>query len=479
MFPTGSFFKLACTFSLGLATLTPVPAAWAVYQTPNRGEQRSTPPVLPPPPTDDGEADLATPALPQTLTRDTLENGVTVLKQHIDGTDAAAAVVMLHVGSMHDPVEAPGMSRLLDHLLISAPSEGVGFRTTDDLDEKYRLGWNIRSQPWSTTYGIVVKRDELADELGAVARRLRTLAVGPESLSRALTGVEKDMAIMFDERPLLKPMSWLVAKAFRHDSGAARGIDVQRMGRLRPERVQQEWNSRIVGGNVTIVLVGNVDGLDVDTAVKTAFGDFQKGNAPDWKITFTPVGAVTRDVLDSHDLPSGEHHGTAAFFAPDITHADHPAFSVVAHSFMLDAAKQPGSQARLDFQYDALLDARAAYLTPHSWRFPKGYRQALGYWDAKIKNAKFSRTDPKRYMTASGWQLGDALPGEVVEELQRNSALLYTIAFATGWRNLHGDDAFWQGYRDHLQRLDAREMSAVRDRYFADSNRAIFILNGE
>ncbi len=444
------------------------------------GQDPQTPPTLPDPPP--AEPKEQAPDAPQVVHQRTLPNGVRVLTQPIDGATHAAILVSFAVGSAHDPVDAPGLARLLDRLMITCADETESTRTTAQLDERYPEGWNIRSLDVLSVCGLIVPADGTGEEVERLARRLATLRIDDVALAREVKAIESEMSALFEERPLLKPMSWLVAKAFRHDSGAPRGIDPVRLARLSPDRVQREWQQRIIGGNVTVVLAGDVSRIGLDATVDRAFGALPSGERPDFPITVHPVGAVTRDIMDSSDLPSRRHHGTAAFFAPPVTHPDHPAFLVLGTTLTHYAATLPGAESRLDFQYNMLLDPRAAYLTPHMWRFTRdgGPAAALGWWDAHIKKSrKFTQADARRTLGALDWQLGAPLRGGVIDELARRPALLYTIAFATAYRFHYGDEAFWQNYRQKLERMEVRDLNAARDRYFADDNRAIFILKGD
>lgn len=463
-----------------VATLAPI-AAMLLSTAAARPLQDNAPPILPDPPAATEPTDQ-TPAAPQVVYSRTLPNGVRVLTQPIDGTHHAAMLVVLGTGSSHDPSDAPGLSRLFSRLLTTCSAEEEDGRSAADLDERYPHGWNIRSFDAMSVYGLVVPSDRVSEEIERLARRLRTIRIDSSAITRESLTLEDEMRSLFDERPLIKPMSWLVAKAFRHDSGAPRGIDPVRLARLAPDRVQREWQQRLVGGNVTVVLAGDVSRIGLDATVDRAFGALPSGERPNFPITVRPVGAVTRDIMDSSDLPSKRHHGTAAFFAPPVTHVDHPAFLVLATTLTHYAATLPGAESRLDFQYNMLLDPRAAYLTPHMWRFTKegGPAAALGWWDAHIKKSrKFTQADARRTLGALDWQLGAPLRGGVIDELGKRPALLYTIAFATGYRFHYGDEAFWQGYRDRLQRLTQADLAAARDKYFADDNRAIFILKGD
>lgn len=436
------------------------------------------PPTGEAPPADSAE-ETKTPPAPQIVYERLLPNGVRVLVQPIEGVSHAAIIAVLEVGSSNDPSDSPGLSRLFDRLLMTCPSQDIPSRSVKDLDEKYPDGWNIRSYDTMSVYGVVVPSENLGDEVEQLAKRLSTLQVSPADISRETASIEEEMKTLFDDRPMIKPMSWLVAKAFRHDVDLPRGVDPARLARLNPDRLLLEWQKRIVGGDVTLILVGDVSRIGLDAIADKAFGALASGQRPDFPLTVHPVGQVTRDIMQSGGLPGNLHHGTAAFYAPPVTSPDHPAFLVITNALMREAAGMPGAAARLEIQYDMLLDPRAVYLTPQAWRYPKGPAQALGYWDAKIKNRKYTHADALRTLGSLDWQLGAPLRGGVVDQLDHQPGLLYTIGYATAFRAAYGDTAFWDNYRQQLQRMDAKTLDAVRQKYFTDTNRAIFILKGD
>lgn len=424
-------------------------------------------------------ADTKTPPAPQIVQERRLPNGVRVLVQSIEGVSHAAIIAVLEVGSSNDPSDSPGMSRVFDRLLMTCPSQDAPVRRVKELDEKYPDGWNIRSYDAMSVYGVVVPSEIVGDQVEQLAKRLRTLQISAADISRETTSIEEEMKALFDDRPMIKPMSWLVAKAFRHDVDLPRGIDPARLARLNPDRLMLEWQKRIVGGDVTLILVGDVSRIGLDAITDKAFGTLASGARPDFPVTVHPVGQVTRDIMQSSDLPGSQHHGTAVFYAPPVTSPDHPAFLVITNALMRDAAGMPGAAARLEIQYDMLLDPRGVYLTPQAWRYPKGPSQALGYWDAKISKRKYTHADALRTLGSLDWQLGAPLRGGVVDQLATQPGLLYTIGYATAYRAAYGDTAFWDNYRQQLERMDTKNLDAVRQKYFADTNRAIFILKGD
>ena len=476
------FRRVFIAIALIAPCLTAFPAASAL------GGAQPPPPADAGQPADEngvqaGEDAVATPeraAVPQEVVRRTLPNGVAAMVQPLPGVELAAVLVLFRVGANRDPANA-GMARLLDRLLMTAPAEDAHEgRTVESLNSMYPDGWNAQTFPDHSVYGFVIPTKRLDDEVQRLAARLRSLRIDEGAIARELDAMEAELAERFEKRDHLVPMAWLMAKSFRHDSDPPRGIDVDDLRRLDARRVQKEWDHRVAGANVAVVIVGPVEAEPTLSSIESAFAALSGERPDERRITVRPVGGgVGREIVGVEYLPGGKSHGVMTYFAPAITDADHPAFLTIARAMTREATELPGSEARLEFQYDMLLDPRAAYVAPHVWRYPRGIQQGLGYWDAKLTNHKFSRGDVKRALGALDWQLGAPLQGALVDGIVKTPGLLYTIAYATAFRSHHGDDAFWADYRDRLSRLDAKELDAARDKYFVKSNMAVFILQAK
>ncbi|MFG0329089.1 MAG: hypothetical protein ACF8PN_04250 [Phycisphaerales bacterium] len=406
-----------------------------------------------------------------------LENGLTLLLQDTPNTSHSAIVVMLASGEHHDPSDAPGLARMLARLALTSAAPGAEPATPESLDDRYDDGWSARAYPEHIVFGWVVPHEEAPERLQELGARLSALEITEGDLSEEVERLSREQSVEFESGRPEAPINWLVAKTFRHASGDARGLDPERLRRLGLERVQREWRRRAAPSDVTVLLCGRVDGL-TETAATTlgAIEGDDTGASTPMRVHVQPAGPVAREVIVPR-LPLRKPHAAVAFYAPEIDAPDHPAFLAVSYEFTRQARRLPGVEARLPFQYSLLLDPRAAYLTPHPWRFPKGPDQALGYWVKKIENKRFNRTDVKRAYRALAWQLGDDLPGSIIARLDEQPEVLFTIGYASAFRHARGGPDFWDAYRRRFKGLDGVALEAVRDRhFFSDGTWALFVL---
>ncbi len=420
---------------------------------------------------------------PQRIITRTLSNGLTVKKQAIPGVDEVVILIEINAGDDHDPADGPGLSQLLIDLAAfgALDNDESSLLTPGLLDKKYPLGWVAHSHPEFAVLAFVVPAAHLDEQLTVVAERITKVKFTEEAVADAIGRMRADIDRRFRKEVQLIPMSWVTAKAFRHVSHPHYGISPDKLAKLSLERLRKEWLVRTDPRNITLFLCGNLgeDESGLDDVVNTNFSIIKQneGNRVEFARTVhREEGSDRRRRIIVDKLPGDKESVVVAFYAPGMTDADHPAFLAVADDFMKTARKMPGSQARIPFQYSLLLDDRAAYLTPHIWRFPKGAGQALGFWTIKILNRKFSNTDGASTLRRLAWQLGSPLSPSLLQAINKQPALLYTIAYASALRERIGDSDFWESYRNKLKGLRKDDLAAARDEYFTDDNEAIFVL---
>ena len=419
----------------------------------------------------------------QVVITKTLANGVTVKKQSIPGVHETAVLVQFNWGDRYDPADGAGLSQLLIDMVAMAPldNDESSILTPELLDKKYPLGWVARSHPEHSVLAYVVPFDHLEEQLTATVNRITHAQFTSELIDQGIERMRGDIDRRFRKEVQLTPMSWIEAKAFRHVSHPHYGISPDKLAKLSGDRLRKEWAVRSDPRSITVFLVGNLGGDEsvLDEMIDQSFATIEKPSdaVSDLRVTVhAEKGQDRRRRIIVDRVPGDRENVVVAFYSPSLLSPDHPAFLAVAEDFMKSALKMPGAQARVPFQYSLLLDSRAAYLTPHVWRFPKGAGQALGYWTVKIRNRKFSNTDGRLTLRRLGWQLGAPLSGSFVEAVNAQPALLYTIAYATAVREDAGDTELWESYRNKLKMLKKDDLAAARDEYFTDKNEAIFVL---
>lgn len=414
----------------------------------------------------------------QAVQRTVLENRATVLVQQIPAQRFVSMLVVLKTGEDHDPGREPGLTRMLIRLADTCATGTEPAMTYDEFDRRYPAGWGIQPHHDHTVLGITVPTELAGSHFPSYLDRLRTLKITQTDIERVSADLEAEVKNRFEDSPLAVPSSWLVGKTFRHSSGEARGCNPEWLKKMSPREVTEAWQARITPSNVMVVMCGDAVEDDTVSAVQDSLLRFDGSSwpAPPTEVTVKPVGAVQRDVVVEH-LPGGKDHLGVAFYAPPVTDPDHPAFLAVARNYVRRAAQYPEAQGRLAFQYDLLVDPRAAYLTPHAIGFPEGPQQALDLWIKRFENPEGESGYARHAFSTISYQVGHDLSPDFVKALRARPDVLYTVAYATAFRELHGDDSFWSRYRDRLLSLKKKDIEDAKTKYFLnEQNRAVFVL---
>jgi len=421
----------------------------------------------------------------QVVSSERLPNGVMFMTQSIPGVAHTATLLVLRTGTDHDPADGPGLACLLDELFFGLPA-GTGESAQSGMSRSamrraYGAGFMAQAHHDHAVYGVVTPAAEADSAAAMLATRAAALRFEAEGIDAAEKSLRERMRDAFEENASQMLLNWATSLTFRNGSEAPGGVDVDALSGLTAERLSEEWNRRVTGSNVSVLVCGSLEHFDVERA-REAWGALKgEGHAPA-EVSVKSVGVSAKEISVPR-LPGGKEHAVAAYFAPAVSGADHPAFVAVAHQLMVEARRAAaggGGEGKaslpLAFQYSMLADDRAAYLTPLVGQFPKGASQAMGYWVDTIQKLKFQKSDGKRAMRAYDWQFGAPLSGDLVAGMRENPNLIFTIAYASAYRAVKGDEAFWAGYRESLGALTVSDLQAARDRYFSQRNWAFFLL---
>ncbi|NOG55587.1 MAG: insulinase family protein [Planctomycetes bacterium] len=427
------------------------------------------------------EIDYPTEPVQQTVQRTVLKNQTILVTQEIPSQRFVSMLVVLKTGENHDPRREVGLTRMLVRLADTCATESEPAVSYDEFDRRFPAGWGMQPHPDHTVLGITVPSEQAETRFPAYIDRLRTLKITQPDIDRVCADLAAEVKSRFEDKPLIVPSSWLVGKTFRHSSGDARGCNPDWLKRMSPAEVTQAWQSRLHPSNIMVVVCGAAVEPDVISSVTVSLEQIGGNNWPEppTREYVKPVGAVKRDVVVEH-LPGNKDHLTVAYYAPPVTDDDHPAFLAIAKNYVRRASKYPEAQGRLAFQYDLLVDPRAAYLTPHAIGFPEGPQQAFDLWTKRFENPEGQSTYSRYAFSTISYQLGYDFSPDFIKAMRGRPDVLYTVAYAAAFRELHGDESFWAQYRDRLMSLKKKDIEDAKTKYFLDNeNRAVFVLKAK
>jgi len=418
-----------------------------------------------------------------------LEGGGEIIFQTMPGLERVVLLAVTPVGDMHDPREAPGLSRLLSELALAAPVASDADlpedrRTLRDprvIRRDYRGGAISRTLPDHALFGWSVAPEDAELHARELVLRLTDLAIDAESIDAAHGRVKEWVGERFRERLPTVPRAWVEGFAFPHPSGDDRGCDPIMLRALTTEEVAESWAERWHPARSRIVVLGGEEMEDlrpsIERIIRTAVeqADPPPGDGR-WPVTREARGAAGVRVVVPALPGRDDDHITAAYFAPPLDDPAHPAFVVIAMTLVRGGLSMPGAEARPPFDYDLLADHRAAYATPFPFRYPEGPGQALGFWDMRIRNMRFSRSRVNTVRRMLGWQIGDPVPADLLASANVKSDLALALAHGVAFRSLHGGDEFWQTYRERMETLDRETLESARADHFQVEEAAVFLL---
>jgi predicted Zn-dependent peptidase len=380
----------------------------------------------------------------------TLRSGVPVLLRRRPGADVAAVSVWVPLGSRHET--APGVTHLLEHVLMQATPPGSRLRVIDELEtlgaeanaltarDHLALHARVPTGEALTALGVLaagITNTDLPDELVEAERRvvdeeLRLAATDPSDIVHDVF-----FATAFAEQRMGRPVG-----------GTPAGIAALTTADL------VEWSQRNVrAGTVAVVVSGDVE---PQTLVAVLEGG--------------PLGDLTAGTPETDDQPRPTY-GRADL----ALNSDTAAVIVGGHGFALGDPLLPAAEVLIEL----LAGANAAVLheeirsrrglTYDLWGAATGYRDA-GVWRIGMSTAPENRDT---VVDLAGELITDALASGFAAERvavarRRVAALLWLDAESSleevlrlGQHRLIGLDPDWtlRSHAEALLRVDAGEVA--------------------
>ena len=261
-----------------------------------------------------------TPAAPRPWSFPSFERreiaGGRVIACHLPGKPLAVASLVLPAGATSEPAGKEGVALLL----ARAMSEGT---TTRDAyafavaGERLGASWRADTDWDSFRCGFEAPADQLLAATELLAEAVRQPALEEETLERVRDERLDELALDLSQPGPRASMAFANA-VFTADSRYSRldGGDIDSVSALTADDVRAFHAERIGPGVATLILVGDLDGTDVDVAGRLVFEGWDNDVKPAGPATITTTGGSRRVVLvdrpgsvqsmvySGHDAPS-------------------------------------------------------------------------------------------------------------------------------------------------------------------------------
>jgi len=242
-----------------------------------------------------------TPAAPRPWSFPSFERreiaGGRVIACHLPGKPLAVASLVLPAGATSEPTGKEGVALLL----ARAMSEGT---TTRDAyafavaGERLGASWRADTDWDSFRCGFEAPADQLLAATELLAEAVRQPALEEETLDRVRDERLDELALDLSQPGPRASMAFANA-VFTADSRYSRldGGDIDSLSALTADDVRAFHAERIGPGVATLILVGDLDGTDVDAAGRLVFEGWDNDVKPAGPATITTTGGSRRVVL--------------------------------------------------------------------------------------------------------------------------------------------------------------------------------------
>jgi hypothetical protein len=398
-----------------------------------------------------------------------LANGLEVRTRHVPGAGGVLVTIAYRAGSLYDPAGREGLAEVLAELQFTCAAGPAPARSRAAMDSLRSLGWGARVSPRMAVFTEVAAPGALAGLLGESAARMRGVTVTPASLAAAIASVRRDAG----ERALGRPDLGLYARVRDIATGTSdEAVITRAMGRALDAITVPEATALLreacVPANASLVLVGNLAGVDVHQLVEDAFGGIPAGTA-----RLAPAEPVLVAGSRAAAWPGLEHAlGSVGIFAPALDDSIHPAFllaSVFVGGYMREYAGPPKPPLSSRFQYSLFEEPDLVRVYPDVGPAETD-PAALG----RTMNDVFEQLGAQVIMSDAvdvvrhrvDWLLGGLMPLPLRTQSRQSPFVLEPLASAMASRALWRGDEFWARYRRSFE--TTRLMPAVFYRWMSD-----------
>jgi predicted Zn-dependent peptidase len=377
------------------------------YPLPHVGERLAAPPLR--------EGDVLL------LHRARLENGLRLWCKPRPGSGTVALMLQIPVGSRHETKQNNGISHFLEHVVFTGTSRWDENEVTEVI--RRRGGEvNARTGAEDTIFHLHLKADDLELGLDWLAEVAFNPTLNPDKFEK-----ERDVIVQekggrwggfknFMDWVEDHGLGWNVFRAVRHrlfpDSSLLLPVigDDASINRISHDALVEFYRRHYVASNMTLVVVGDVQPVEVEAKARQYFGGFPAGERPARPKTPPPVTGGFNLRLRG---PNINDQGQVLLGAPlpGLSHPDRYPLGVLAE--MLDTAltKDIRYERGLVYAIDVYpaLYADVGYFVVYTTADSDKFLEILAEVEGQIDKALSGDIDPAKVEEAKTGIRGRAL----------------------------------------------------------------------
>lgn len=407
----------------------------------------------------------------KSVTRATLENGLTVLIEEQHSAPAVSIQMWVRVGGADEPDRLAGISHVFEHMLF----KGTAKRKVGELAGAIEsVGGDINAYTSfdNTVYHLTVPGRYFSTGLDVISDAIQHSAFDPQELKKELEVVLEEIR-MNEDKPGRNLYKMLLSTAYSSHPYKRPVIgSVETVKGLTRDEIVKFFRRWYIPGNMTLVIAGDVDAKAALSAVKDSFRGFKNGPDPHMRRVSEPLQKALRTEVASKDLK--EAHIGMAFHIPSIKGKD--TFAIDVMSLILGAGDSSRLYKRLKAE-TSLVHSISTY--PMSLKDPGLLFLTASLEDGKIEPAiEAAVTEIRRLavLGPDGSELAKAklnLESEFVYSRETVDGLAGKLGY---YASNIGDIEYERKYIQGIRSVSAQDVSAAALKYLSTSNMTIAAL---
>lgn len=380
-----------------------------------------------------------------------LANGLEVRTRHVPGAVGVAVAASFRAGRGTDPAGREGQAEVLAQLFFTAPAGEHPARTLADLPALRPLGWGLQVDPRLATLTEIGSRAQLPGILHELGARMRGVTLDEPALKAARAIVRRQFGESRLQRPELAMHHRLreVAEGITDEQLLAQGAALDK---LTPREARAMLDKLYVPSNAALVLVGDLEGLEVQRMVESEFGAVPAGvaspEAPALTLTassrLSTLAAVTKTTAG------------VGVFAPALEDSLHPAFylgMMMFGAWCNDHWGKPAPPFTSRFQYAIFEEPELVRFYPPAAPGTASIQPLVDEFNLRVElfaQVSTTRLIMDQFRGNVSWILGGPLTPSILRRAASEGGALGTLATTTAARALFKGDAFWDAYLERF-----------------------------
>ena len=229
--------------------------------------------------------------------RATLDNGAVIIAKETHKMPAVALHVMVRAGSIVDPAGQPGAAYLLSRVIDRGTSSRPADRIAEELDSRgisLAVGVNRHQMSASCT----CLADDFEDVLALVGDIVTSASVPETELAtrkgEVITAIRQDL-----DNPAIRAVESLMAVLYGpdHPYGRPQKGTIETVEAMTALQLRQLHRDRFAPGELTAVVVGDVDAARTIDLAARVFGEWRVAPPPPVSIPSPPVATSRRRLV--------------------------------------------------------------------------------------------------------------------------------------------------------------------------------------